>query len=334
MALFVIVLTSGRTHRLLAAEPLLDPAPEKLVVMSWNVEWMFDHDKSDNLSDLAKEQSAPSAGYWQWKVSAVANAIAQCDPTVVALQEIEGSQTLADIVKELRDKHQLAYRAAFVQGSDSFTEQDVGILQKTGLVNYGRYEQSKTMFDSGLFYNVSKHIVAEFRWADVSSPLTLLNMHLRATADAEKERSRQGRLARFWLERQLDAGEDVIFLGDLNSEHPVGEIAGEMQFLVDGGQPQNPPQLVDLLANAPAQSRRTHLILDKQLDRILVSPSLMTDDPNARDWVFTSMAVRSELVIQGQGNDGPAHWDGRLTMRTSELDISDHAPVIATFELR
>ncbi len=50
-----------------AAEPGLDPAPSQLVVMTWNVEWMFDHDQSDNKSDLSKQQSSPSADYGSGK---------------------------------------------------------------------------------------------------------------------------------------------------------------------------------------------------------------------------------------------------------------------------
>ncbi len=317
-----------------AAEPGLDPAPSQLVVMTWNVEWMFDHDQSDNKSDLSKQQSSPSADYWKWKVAAVAKAIASCDATIVALQEIEGSQTLTDIANELREKHKQVFRTAFIQGSDSFTEQDVGILQRSGLSNYRRYEQSKTMFDSKQYYNLSKHLVAEFRWADVASPLTIINMHLRATAESETERTKQGRLARWWLEPQLDAGQDVIFLGDINSEHPVGELAGEMKYFIDGGESPNPPQCVDLLGKAPENARQTHLILPKQFDRIIVSPSLTADDPATRDWVFTKITVRPDLAIIGAGKDGDAHWDGRLTLPTSELDVSDHAPVVATFELK
>ncbi|MCC6510055.1 MAG: hypothetical protein IT423_13190, partial [Pirellulaceae bacterium] len=264
----------------------------------------------------------------------VAKSIAACDATIVALQEIEGIQTLNDIAAELREQHGQSFRSAFIQGSDSFTEQDVGVLQRSGLMNYRRHEQSKTMFDSKQYYNVSKHLVTEFRWADVSSPLTIINLHLRATVQSETERTKQGRLARWWLEPQLDAGQDVIFLGDLNSEHAVGELAGEMKFLIDGGETSNPPQLVDLLSKAPENARQTHMILDKQFDRILVSPSLTTNDPSGRDWVFTSIAVRPDLATVGAGKDGEAHWSGRLTMATSELDISDHAPVIATFELR
>ncbi len=317
----------------LAGSPDADSAPEQLVVMTWNVEWMFDHDKSNNKSDLSKQQSSPSAEYWQWKVAKVADAIAKCDATIIALQEIEGSETLNDIAKELREKHKLTYRVAFIQGSDNFTEQDVGILQRTGLMHYRRHEQSKTMFDSQMYYNVSKHIVASFQWKDVQSPLTMINVHLRATAESEKERTRQGRLTRYWMEPHLAAQEDVIVLGDLNSEHLVGEMAGEMQYLLKGENAQAQP-LVDLLEKAPADARRTHLILDRQFDRILVSNSMMQDDPKSKDWVFDSIAVRSELSINGSKNDGEAHWTDRLTMSTSELDVSDHAPVVAKFLLK
>ena len=323
------------TFDLRAADPGLDLAPAKLVVMTWNVEWMFDHDKSDNKSDLAKQQSSPSADYWKWKVAAVAKAIAslRCydcgfarnrrQPNAHRHSQRTARETQASV------SYCLHSRAAIHSH-----EQDVGILHRSGLSNYRRYEQSKTMFDSKQYYNLSKHLVAEFRWADVASPLTIINMHLRATAESETERTKQGRLARWWLEPQLSAGQDVVFLGDINSEHPVGELAGEMKYFINGGESPNPTQCVDLLGQAPENARQTHLILPKPFDRIIVSPSLTVDDPAARDWVFTSIAVRPDLAIGGTGKDGEAHWDGRLTLSTSELDVSDHAPVIATFELK
>lgn len=323
--------SDASTTQSAAEVPLDNSAPQELIVMTWNVEWMFDNDTSDNRSDLSREQSAPSAEYWRWKVDAVADAIAQSGATIVALQEIEGSQTLADICASLSDRYQQTYRYAFIQGSDRFTEQDVGLLQRSGLATYRRLEQTKTMFDSQRYYNISKHIVAQFRWHDATSPLTIMNMHLRAKADAEDERTRQGRLARTWLQGELDAGEDVIVLGDLNSEHAVGDVTAEMQFLLQGEEGERGPQMVDLLEHLPPTARRTHLILNKAFDRILVSPSLMADAPGTRDWVFSKIVVQTDAAIGGRRNDGFDHWDQRLTMSTDELDVSDHAPVIATF---
>ncbi len=312
-----------------------DEPPAKLVVATWNVEWMYDDDLSDNRSDLSKEQSSPSKEYWRKKLDNVVTAIADTGADIIALQEIEGDQTLIAIAAELRQKHMLNYRHAFIPGSDRFTEQDVGLLFRSGLTQYRRHEQSREMFDSNNFYNISKHLVGEFSWRSIASPLTVMTVHLRATAEAEDFRVRQARLARYWLKPELEKGEDVILLGDLNSEHAVGENVGDMLELVGGSTDsanKAAPPLVDLLRFAPMDKRITHLILPKSFDRILVSQSLIEDGPG-KDWVFKQIEVRSDLVVHGK-HDGQEHWDNRLTMPIEELDTSDHYPLVATFELK
>ncbi|MCA9195771.1 MAG: endonuclease/exonuclease/phosphatase family protein, partial [Planctomycetales bacterium] len=266
--------------------------------MTWNVEWMFDDYLGDNRSDLAKQESAPSKEYWNTKVDRVAAAIAEVEPQIIALQEIEGSQTLSDIAAALRGKHQRTYRFAFIQGTDTFTEQDVGILYPTagGLVSYSRQEQTSDMFQSQRYYNLSKHIIAEFRWAGSSAPLTVINLHLRATVDAEEPRTRQARLARHWMEPHLAHGEDVIVLGDFNSEHLPGDLDGDVGAIVIGQ--QNGPQLIDLLGQIPDGAQRTHAVLDRPFDRIYASPSLMQDEPG-QDWVFEKIEILPELTIVG-----------------------------------
>ena len=325
----VLVLTSLfalPADRIVVAQ---DAPPQNLVVASWNVEWMYDDDKSDNRSDLSKEQSAPSKAFWQQKVTSVATAIAAMKPDIIALQEIEGDQTLIAIAAELRQKHNVNFRHAFITGSDRATEQDVGILFRNGLTQYRRHEQNREMFDSNNYYNLSKHLVAEFSWKSVASPLTLMTVHMRATADAEELRTKQGRLARYWLNPQITRGEDVILLGDLNSEHAVGNNTGDMNELTGTAKP---PALVDLLKFAPDNQKTTHMILPRAFDRILVSQSMVDDGPGT-DWVFKQIEVRKDLVVRGK-MDGQEHWDNRLTMPLDELDTSDHAPVVATFELK
>ena len=306
-----------------------DVPPDQLVVATWNVEWMYDDDKSDNRSELSREQSAPSKAFWQQKLSNVAKAIATIKPDIIALQEIEGDQTLIAIAAELRQKHNLNLRHAFINGSDRATEQDVGILFRNGLTQYRRHEQNREMFDSKNYYNLSKHLVGEFSWKSIASPLTLMTVHMRATVEAEELRTKQARLARYWLQPQIARGEDVILLGDLNSEHAVGDNSGDMAELVGSA---SLPAMVDLLQFAPASQRTTHMILPRAFDRIIVSQSMIEDGPG-RDWVFKQIEVRADLVIRGK-RDGEEHWDSRLTMPIEELDLSDHAPVVATFELK
>lgn len=310
-------------------ERKLDAPQTQLRVMTWNVEWLFDHDTSDNHSDLAREQSAPSREYWETRCAAVAAGIARHEPQIVALQEIEGEQTLEALAGQLRNQHRLEYRFAFIQGTDSFTEQDVGLLYQDGLVSFRRYEQTKAMFDSRQYYNLSKHIVAEFQWTEVDSPLTLMNVHLRAKAEAEDIRRRQARLARHWLEPALKEGHDVILLGDLNVEQMAGDTSGTMGELQGAADRQH---LVDLMTKLESQ-RATHLIAPRQFDRILVSQSMVIDQEGQRDWVFEKVEILEDTVVRG-ARDGEAHWSRRLDSDLSELDVSDHFPVMATFTLQ
>lgn len=311
----------------------LDPAPQQLRVMTWNVEWMFDDYQGDNRSQLAREQSAPTAEYWQSKLSGVVEVLAAHPAEIVALQEIEGSQTLRAICQRLQDEHQLSYRYAFIEGSDGFTEQDVGLLVRSGLWSYRRHEQSQVMFDSRNYFQLSKHLVAELRWDQLDSPLTVMNVHLRARPEVAPIRVRQARLMRVWLQPLLEAGQDVIVVGDLNAERPVpqplaqGADDDELAVLA-GDQPES--ALVDLLTYLPDPQQATHAVLDEQFDRILVSPSLLRDDPGV-DWCFQSIVVLDEATIRGAA-DGPGHWDQRLRLPPEELDLSDHFPVLATFE--
>jgi endonuclease/exonuclease/phosphatase family metal-dependent hydrolase len=312
-----------------------DPAPASLRVMSWNVEWMFDDNPSDNLSELAREQSAPSSAHWQAKLGRVAEVIAAAKPDIVALQEIEGRQTLTALSEQLRTAHRRTYRHAFIEGNDSFTEQDVGLLYRSGLIAFRRHEQSKAMFESQQYYHVSKHLVCEFRWKDIASPLTIMNVHLRATPEAEDLRVRQARLLRQWMSLELAAGQDVIILGDFNSEYfarpasGTSEPAGEVAILLGH---KDQPSLSDLLGHVTGSHLSTHVILEKQFDRIFASQSLMEDGPG-KDWTFEKLEIITAGVIRGQ-RDGAEHWSKRLSESQEdlkEIDVSDHFPVVATF---
>lgn len=312
-----------------------DTAPQRLRVMTWNVEWMFDDYLADNRSPLAIDQSAPSQAYWHAKRDGVAAILAEHRPEIVALQEIEGEQTLSEIAKRLKSQHGLSYRWVFIPGSDGYTEQDVGLLVRHGLVSYRRHEQSKRMFDSRQFYGLSKHLVGEFRWEEVDSPLTVMTIHLRATAAAEEIRLKQARLARHWLAPQLQAGQDVILLGDFNTEHQVlgadlqSAAVSELAVVANG---DDTARMVDLLAYLPDASQSTHAFLKKQFDRILVSQSLLDDGPG-EDWCFARIEILDDAIVRGQ-RDSYEHWTQRQSLSVDEFDLSDHHPVMATFELR
>ncbi len=318
-----------------AAPAWADEIPEKLVVATWNLEWFFDHDPGDNRSELAKKMTAPSKAEWDWKRQHVAEAIATLRPDILALQEIENKQVLWDLVGELREKHDLSYRIAFIEGTDPFTEQDVALLFRGGLVEFSRREQTGEMWVSKEYYNVQKHILGRFEWGQGAEKESLLvvNVHLRARAQAAKLRAKQTRLLRHWIEEALARGENVMALGDFNTEETYAGTTTDSELGVLRGLSAEPDvQLTDLHQSIAEEHRVTHMI-GKQFDRILVSPAMLVDAPGRRDLVFKKAAVRKDLTVRGARPDAD-HWNIYYTIDQKERDLSDHYPVVAEFEFR
>ncbi|HMP79244.1 MAG TPA: endonuclease/exonuclease/phosphatase family protein [Pirellulaceae bacterium] len=308
--------------------------PESIRIASWNVEWFFDHYAGDNRSDLAKEKTAPSRASWQWKLSTTAKIIAELEPTIIALQEIENQQVLFNLVRELEEQHGLKYRYAYIPGYDFFTEQDVAFLYQHGLVEYSRREQSPEMFESREYYNLNKHLFARFEFGtgDNKESVTLVNVHLRSGAEQEDIRKRQMRLLKAWIDPLLVRGENVILLGDLNTEQFVGQYGADSDMGIATGMhtPQTEDDMIDLHQFLPEPLRNTH-ITEKQLDRLIVSPALTKDIPGRRDLVFSRIITRRDLVIGDDMDPVEDHFNRYWELPDATRDVSDHYPIMAEF---
>ena len=125
-ALFYV--TSSRSNRVLASFAItclffVPPAspccgqetPQSITVGTWNLEWFYDDDKSDNRSKLSKEKAAPSKAEWNWKLNSVAEVVAKTKPYIMAFQEVENRKVIFDLKNLLRSKYNLSYRIAFVR---------------------------------------------------------------------------------------------------------------------------------------------------------------------------------------------------------------------------
>jgi endonuclease/exonuclease/phosphatase family metal-dependent hydrolase len=331
LGLVLLALLFGLVTRMPAAGEQL---PEKLVIATWNLEWFFDHDTGDNYSELAKRLSAPSQDNWRWKVTTAAAVIAEIQPDILALQEVENRRVLTDLVEALEIRNGLTYRVAFVEGGDTFTEQDVAILYRGGLVGYGRREQTREMFNSNQYFNVQKHLFAEFQWEHGEQPykLTLLTAHLRARAERDDIRRRQCNLLHHWVRDEVTRGGNVIVLGDLNTEVAAEDAAAANDLGTARGlhTRSQDDDLFDAHLRLPARERSTH-INDRQYDRILLSPSLVGDKPGLKlDHVRRVTAG----VIRGAGPDGQAHFDDYYGVPDDERDVSDHYPVVVELRRR
>ncbi len=318
---------------LLTAPALADPPPEKLVVATWNVEWLYDNYAGDNWADLAKQQSAPSREAWDWKLAGIAKVIAEIKPTILALQEIENQRVLFYLTRKLKQDHGLDYTVAYIEGGDFFTEQDVAVLALSGLTGYSVKRQTQEMFDSKQYYNVNKHILCEFEWGSGNDRerLLLCNVHFRAQPGATEIRKKQSHLVRRWIDDAVKAGDNVMVLGDVNTEETFETTTkeGDLGALRGLDTPATDDDLTDLFVSYKGESKETHLI-HKQFDHILVTPTLTADTPNRRDLVFQSIDIRKDLVVRGKEQDKD-HMDVFWKIPDDERDVSDHYPVVAEF---
>ncbi|MEQ8785718.1 MAG: endonuclease [Pirellulaceae bacterium] len=318
------------------ADASADEKPERITVATWNLEWFFDDYTGDNYRDLARELSAPSREEWEWKRDGVAAAIAKMKPTILALQEVESSRTVYYLTKSLKDNHGLDYRIAFIQGYDFGTEQDVAVIYQSGLVEYSRREQTQEMWSNKDYYSLPKHLFARFEWGagDEKESLLLLNVHLRAFPDANDIRERQARLARAWLTDAITRGENVIAIGDFNTNDLYGEsvATSDMGIFYGAGTEDKADDLIDLHGRLKPNERATHLI-GKQFDRILVSQPLLDDKQGRKDLVLRSLVNRKDACVLGEKADED-HWQIYWKIPQAERDLSDHYPLVAEFEFR
>ncbi len=134
----------------------------------------------------------------------------------------------------------------------------------------------------------------------------------------------------------IERGEHLIVLGDFNTEQRSDETRDDSDLGILSGREtdRTDDDLVDLNLRLPPGDRQTHLLDGRQFDRIFCSPSLVTDDPGRRDLTFRSIEVRRDLSIQGQPDDSQLHWENYWEIPADQRDLSDHYPVIATFEVR
>ncbi len=160
-------------------------AEEPLTVMTWNLEWFFDENDSDNFSELAKQKSSPNRDQWDWRRDAFSDSIAKARPTVLAVQEVENRRVLWYLSQALRRRHKLQYDEFALEGRDFFTEQDVGLILRppADLISLTQYGYPHRLRSSNQYYDVSKHLMAEvgFQYDQQSFSVLILNVHLCAS---------------------------------------------------------------------------------------------------------------------------------------------------------
>lgn len=313
---------------------------EKLTVMTWNLEWFYDESPGDNFSELARQKTAPNRPAWAWHRDAIAASISKARPTILALQEVESRRILWYLTQALKRDHSLEYEELGNESEDHFTEQDVGILFRppADVLSTTNLKQTQAMFDTKRYYDVSKHLMAVFEFptgSDVEKVI-IMNIHLRSRPEGRELRTRQARLVHYWMRDAIARGENVIVLGDTNTEErgDTTRIGSDLAVLCGRETETTEDDLIDLHLRLSPQQRQTHLLAGRQFDRIMVSKSLLVDDPARPDLVFESIKVLPDLAIQGKPDVPEQHWERYWKLPADQRDLSDHFPVQATFTVQ
>lgn len=328
LSLLAILASCGQ-----AQSPVGNPIPTngQVRIATWNLEWFFDDDQSDNKTPLAHKMSAPSKEEYQWRLSHTAEVIAKLQPTVLALQEVENRKVVEDLARELRTKRHLDYHIAFVQGNDTATEQDVAFLVLPTKFRAYRGERDARIAREKDRYNIpSKHLFLDIAFGEGNhqTRLTLVTVHFKSGSDGEDQRQRQARTVRYWLQDEIKAGANLIVLGDFNSSAHVGHDSPASSIGILRGLETKPidDDFEDLSTQLPtAKDRKTHAG-GLELDRIFVSQGLLRKDNRFH---FGKIENRRDLVIRGSGVDRAR--DTIFEIPQAERDVSDHYPLVATF---
>jgi endonuclease/exonuclease/phosphatase family metal-dependent hydrolase len=269
---------------LLAASAQAEP----LQVLSQNMNRFF-----DDVDDGNKEKIL-SRGRFRQRVETAAEKFADAFelPHIIALQEIENRNVLAQIAAEIERRHGARYRPILIPGHDPSG------INLAYLVRYGveiiKVEQlfgDKThgAHANPLFSRPPLYLEACY----IGNCLVLLNLHLRSMrgidSDDHGDRVRRKRLAQAetiaaWSNRlqSSEPGLSLLILGDLNALTP-GDAHVDVAGIIRGN-PQNrntriqgrdlvEPDLVDLTRLIAPQERYSFIFRRKkqQLDYMLVN---------------------------------------------------------------
>jgi endonuclease/exonuclease/phosphatase family metal-dependent hydrolase len=291
--------------------------------------WKFKDDidpvEANERGWIVEEQNFEELGEDDKKITAAA--VKEVDADVIALQEVEGVDTL----KHFRTDYLGGFRAyESVTGIDGNDPRliDVMVLSKLPVVHVRSYQCLRDPGVKGkeLFSRDCLEVVLEVL---PGKTLTLFVNHLksmiRTRAETQPKRERQAAGVRQLVEERFGANagrEKFAILGDFN-DYLEKDVQGEsgISSLVEWSQVEN------VLERRPPDDRWTHYYAGgndyKQLDYILLSSAL------AEASTATPEIMRKGMPTRATRYDGP-RFDG---VGKDKPKASDHCPVVMEIEV-
>lgn len=286
-----------------------------LRVATFNGEFLFDGAGDEGEATFPWKGDPAAARAHRDAVAAVVRSL---DADLVLIPETENLETLQAMADEsLAD---LGYEAVLVDGRDSFTGQDVGLLSRLPVEEAGRTDERVPVGVTDRLYGVSKNLWARVRLPD-GTPVTVVGVHFLARPDAADRRDRrnaQAEVIRRLVAAELAAGREVIALGDFNDfDDAVLDRRGsvpisDVMATVKAAGPGPEDNLVNVLGDV-AQAERFTSFYDRN-----ANGAFEPGEFSAIDHVLLSPALYRRVL------------DVRFVHAHDPREVSDHFPIVVT----
>jgi exonuclease III len=306
------------------------PDPASLSVMTINTYFMWDGVEPEEGStqiDIPWRHSQQEA---EEHMAAIAAVIARANPDIVNLVEIENEAALNTLNNRFLAGR--GYRPYFVQGGDTFTGQDVGLLTRVDPDGDQIHFDDREGESGNVQESVSKNYNAMITVGDMK--ILLVGLHFLAQPnrpDRRLEREAQAHAVRSIVLEKRCPGCEVIVLGDFNDydgasdalDHvnsaPITNVLLALKRL-DAADPGD--DLVNAAVFVPTGERFTSFF-DQDEDMQIDRPHELT----SIDHVLMSQGLADQLdTVEIDHDLNPALGTDRF--------VSDHFPIVVRFDLQ
>jgi endonuclease/exonuclease/phosphatase family metal-dependent hydrolase len=317
------------------------PPPPRVVILSWNVENLFDAD--DDPANAGDDEYTP-AGWTRWtepryrhKLTNLAEVVSEIKPDIFCLAEVENRRVLDDLIRLLDEKH--GFRLPVV------THRDCGDMRGIDTALLSRFEPVAVNWLRPIAVQ-RDIIVADFEIE--GRPFAVLFNHWKSRygkkAESDAIRELEARAVRAEINRRLkiNPAAAILVTGDFNDNVDnviPQEYAG---FSLDAAAVlTNGLSLFNLSATLPADARGTYYYSQTKswnsFDMFNISRGLLTNGVPASPWMVrtTSFGIYAPPKMrQENGAPYPFRRVGTKEGQRIYTGYSDHFPVHVTVEAR
>jgi len=299
------------------------PIPDGFTVVALNACWLFDGigEEQFNTAPQCEEDA-------EERLTKVANYLATVDADFITIEEIES----ADMLHRLNEKLGGQYHEIFVQGTDDYTGQDVAGLSRVPVLAMGRSDATQTYPIPGSKIRAPRGTedVAKHFWATIElgdEIITFIGLHLLAYPDELERfvrREAQALIIQNLAKEFFDLGHEVVILGDVNDFDSVVCDAADndprscVDLLFKDIDPDvDGDELFNAAASIPQEQRYTYWY-DENRNGIDDGP----EEHSMIDHMYVTRGLADAIIDVRIDHAG---YEART--------VSDHWPIIATFDL-